>query len=63
MDDAEEAIDVSGSPFAPASDYLGKRLVRCETIYIVLLPSPSPAPPPPPRLSMRFLNSLRPQKQ
>ena len=26
MDDDEEAIEVSGSPFAPASDYLGKRL-------------------------------------
>lgn len=26
VDDDEEAIDVSGSPFAPASDYLGKRL-------------------------------------
>ena len=27
MDDEEEAIDVSGSPFAPATDYLGKKLV------------------------------------
>jgi len=26
VDDDEEAIEVSGSPFAPASDYLGKRL-------------------------------------
>jgi len=25
VDDEEEAIDVSASPFAPASDYLGKR--------------------------------------
>ena len=30
MGDDEEAIDVSGSPFAPASDYLGKRLVTSE---------------------------------
>jgi len=30
VDDEEEAIDVSGSPFALASDFLGKRLVLNE---------------------------------
>ena len=41
MDDEEEAIDTSGSPFAPASDYLGKRLVISEA-NLHLPPSPSP---------------------
>ena len=36
MDNEEEAIDVSASPFAPASDYLGKRLLL---IIIIMMMS------------------------
>ena len=36
MDNEEEAIDVSASPFAPASDYLGKRLL---IIIIIMMMS------------------------
>lgn len=32
MDDDEEGIEVSGSPFAPASDYLGEREFNPEAI-------------------------------
>lgn len=41
MDDGEEAIDVSGSPFAPASDYLGKRL-GINDAHVCLIPTPPP---------------------
>lgn len=36
MDNEEEAIDVSASPFAPASDYLGKRLLIIIMIIMMM---------------------------
>lgn len=60
MDDGEEAIDVSGSPFAPASDYLGKRL-GINDAHVCLIPTPPP--PPLMKRAANESNSLRPQRQ
>lgn len=57
MDDGEEAIDVSGSPFAPASDYLGKRL-GINDAHVCLIPTP-----PLMKRAANESNSLRPRRQ